>query len=135
MNIPSVGDLVKVRSVPKACTSGWAVMLGHVGVVREISKRSPRALVQSFTIAGRTGTLAFIDLAALEPVDDPAWSAAAVEYERWSAQVQAEGREWNRKRWELLERLAARHRMTVADLIELAEAACVSPVPFKPSEE
>ncbi len=123
-----VGDIVKVRVVPHGCMSGWANMLGQVGIIDEISNKHTNALVQGITIAGRAGGYAYIAVRALERVDDPAWTAAAIEYRRWDAEWTAQFKKWEQQRLRRLEELAERYHLSLEQLVEIADALD-APVP------
>jgi hypothetical protein len=77
-----VGDIVKVLYAPRRCETNWPGMVGHVGFIEQLHFDDTRALVRTVTIDGRHHRLAFMGVWALEPVNNPAWSAAVEIYRR-----------------------------------------------------
>lgn len=75
-----VGDVVKVLYAPLRCVTNWPSMVGHIGFIEEMHLNGTRALVRTITINGAMHRLAFMDVWALELVDDPAWAAAVEKY-------------------------------------------------------
>lgn len=134
MNVQQ-GDIVKVRRVPQRCVQRLGRLLGQIGFIEELNEDGTRAMFHGITVAGRHRDLAWLPVGCIEPVDDPVWLAALSEYRRWSAQVAREMQAWEQRRWRQLQMLADRYKLSVRQIIEIADVAGAQPPEFKPQEE
>jgi hypothetical protein len=90
-----VGDVVKVLSAPIGCVTNWPSMVGRVGFIEELHFNGTRALVRTITINGEMHRLAFMPVAALQPVRDTAWRAAVAKYKQGANMNQPKGKPIN----------------------------------------
>lgn len=118
-----VNDVVRVVRVPHSATERMGHLLGQIGVVEELNANGERVLFQGLKLPGLpTKAMAWIAVACLEPVNDPAWAGAVVEYRRWFAEVVREHEE-RKLRWRReLHDVAEKHKLTVQEVREIVSA-------------
>src|SRR5438105_2553469 len=109
-----LNDIVRVLWVPDGYSVNAGHMVGRVGYVEDLNPDRTRALVQRLTLEGRLASgMAWIPVMCVEPVVDPAWTAALVECRRYSAQVTREYEECQRRWQRQVQEVAGKYKLTV----------------------